>query len=173
MSFKQKIRKIPGRFKFLLLVSILYGVIFFFNKSVAIAGFNKTFAMLIKIVPLLVFVFVVMIAVSLYVDSGKIKKHLGAESGVKGWIYSIVIGILISGPPYVLFPMLKELKEHGMKNSLLAVFLYNRNVKISFLPVMVYYFGLKFTIVTSIVIVIFSILNGVLVEFFVRDKVVN
>ncbi len=162
MSLKKN-KKISGKMKFLSAVGLLYVGLFLFDSSLAIIGIKKTALMLIKIAPLLVFVLLVMTAMNLYIDSGKIKKHLGEESGIRGWIYSIVVGVLISGPPYVLFPMLKDLKKHGMKSSLLAVFLYNRNVKISFLPVMVYYFGLKFTIIVSVLIVVFSVLNGLVV----------
>ncbi len=170
MLNKLQLKKIPGTVKFLIGVLFIYGLIFFINKSLIISGIEKTYWMLLKIVPLLIFVLVIMIIVNLYVDSGKIKKHLGKESGFRGWIYAIIIGILISGPPYILYPMLKEFKENGMKNSLLAVFLYNRNVKIAFIPVMIYYFGLKFTIIISLAIILFSILNGLLIGFFVKDE---
>jgi len=171
MSIKKKIKKIPGKFKFLFTVFFVYSIVFDFNKSLAITGIEKTYIMLIKIIPLLLFVLIIMTVMNLYIDSGKIEKHLGKDSGIKGWVYATIIGLLISGPPYVLFPMLKDLKASGMKNSLLAVFLYNRNVKISFIPVMIYYFGLKFTIITSVAIICFSILNGMLIEFFVKDSV--
>jgi hypothetical protein len=60
--------------------------------------------------------------------------------------------------------MLAEFRRHGVRPALLAVFLYNRNVKIPFLPVMVYYFGLRYTVVVSGLIIIFSLLNGLLLE---------
>ena len=51
-----------------------------------------------------------------------------------------------------------------MKNSLIAVFLYNRAVKPALIPLMIYYFGLSYLIVLTIVMIIFSIINGILVE---------
>ncbi|MBW2540150.1 MAG: hypothetical protein JRE27_11165 [Deltaproteobacteria bacterium] len=77
--------------------------------------------------------------------------------------------MLVSGPPYVLYPLLGELKKRGMTNSLLAVFLYNRNVKIPFIPAMIYYFGLKFTIILSVYIIIFSIMNGKIMEALTKE----
>jgi hypothetical protein len=53
-------------------------------------------------------------------------------------------------PPYLLYPMLAEFQMHGAKNSLLAAFLYKRNVKIHFLPVMIYYFGLRYSLIVSV-----------------------
>jgi len=119
--------------------------------------------------PILGIVFVVMVGINLYFTQSRAKKYLGEKSGIKGWIYAIIFGILISGPPYVLYPLLGDLKKQGMKNSLIAVLLYNRNVKIPFLPALIYYFGLPFTIILSIYILIFSILNGKLIELLVDD----
>ena len=162
--------KISGGVKFLIVVLAIYLVIALFNFSIIKEAFSGFLQMLIKIVPILIIVFAVMILVNLYFTRERIGKYLGAESGIKGWFYAIISGILVSGPPYVLFPLLGELKKEGMKNSLSAVFLYNRNVKIPFLPVMIYYFGLSFTVVLSIYIIIFSILNGKLIGWLVKDR---
>ena len=126
--------------------------------------------MFLKILPILGVVFMVMIAVNLYFTPKRTQKYLGKESGATGWIYAIVAGIFISGPPYVLYPLLGEMKKRGMRNSLLAVLLYNRNVKIPFIPAMIYYFGLKFTVFISLYIIIFSVLNGKLIEALAGEK---
>lgn len=158
-----KIKKIPGGLKFLCMVCIVYLIVFLFNKELFNLATFQTFSMFMKILPLLVFVFLIMVVVNLFIESGKIKKHLGESSGAKGWINATIAGILISGPPYILYPLLKELKSGGMKDSLLAVFLFNRNVKIPFVPVMIVYFGLVYTIVISVYIIVFSIFNGILI----------
>lgn len=46
--------------------------------------------------------------------------------------------------------MLGHLKRQGARNALLATMLYNRNVKIYFLPAIVYYFGIRYAVVPSI-----------------------
>jgi hypothetical protein len=72
----------------------------------------------------------------------KINKHLGKNSGVKGWLYAIAGGIFISGPPY----------------------------KIYFLPAIIYYFNLRYAVILSIYIILFSILNGILLEFIISEN---
>jgi len=166
-------QKFSGGMKFFLIVLIAYFIIALFNAEAVEIALMNFLRMIWKIIPILMVVFFAMILINLYFTEKRIKKYLGQQSGIKGWIYAIISGILISGPPYVLYPLLGELKKHGMKNSLLAVFLYNRNVKIPFIPVMIYYFGLLFTIIISFYIIAFSILNGVLVEKFtgqLKDK---
>jgi hypothetical protein len=45
------------------------------------------------------------------------------------------------GPIYAWYPLLKELREKGAANSLIAIFLGNRAVKPFLLPIMISYFG--------------------------------
>ena len=156
--------------KFLLLVLALYVLISLFNKYLIIEAVFNTISILVKIIPILILVFIFMLAINIFLKPEKIKKYIGQESGKRGWLYAIIAGVLISGPPYVLYPMLGELKKSGMKNSLLAVFLYNRNIKIPFIPVMIFYFGLAYTIIISIFIIIFSILNGLIIGRLAKEK---
>ena len=163
-------KKISFPFIFLLLICILYFILSFFNTNFVVNALINTGKMTLKIIPILIFVFIFSIFINLYLKNDTIKKHLGEGSGIKGWLYAIIGGILISGPPYILYPMLNKLKKSGVKNSLIAVFLYNRNIKIPFIPVMIFYFGLTYTIVISIYILIFSVLNGFLINLFIKES---
>ncbi|MEA1926129.1 MAG: permease [Patescibacteria group bacterium] len=170
MNNQVKKQKIGGGTKFLMAVLILYAVMALSNFQFASEAFLSFLRMLVRITPILIVVFFIIAGVNFYFTPQKVKKYLGHGSGFKGWLYAVISGILVSGPPYILFPLLGELKERGMKNSLLAVFLYNRNVKIPFLPVMVFYFGLSFTVAVSVFIIFFSILNGLLLGWWVADN---
>lgn len=163
-------RTMKNSYKFLLIVLVIYCVAGFFNFSLARAGIQNTITVLIKIFPTILLILFITFLVNRYLEVNKIVKYLGKDSGKRGLFYSVISGILISGPPYILFPLLKDLKEKGMKESLIAIFLYNRNVKIPFLPLTIYYFGPAFTIIFSGYIILFSILNGFLVERWVKDK---
>jgi uncharacterized membrane protein YraQ (UPF0718 family) len=163
-------QKQNGGIKFFLVVLFIYFIIALFNTHLIVKAVIDFLNMFIKIIPIICIVFIVMVGIDLYFTNERTKKYFGEKSGVKGWIYAIVSGSLISAPPYVLYPLLGQLKKQGMKNSLLAVFLYNRNVKIPFVPVMIYYFGLKFTVIISLYILIFSIVNGMLIGALVEKK---
>ena len=117
-----------------------------------------------KIIPVLVLVFALMFLLNLFLDPKKINKLVGESAGIKGWAMSIVGGILSSGPIYMWYPLLSDLKEKGMRDGFIAAFLYNRAIKIPLLPMMVYYFGLKFTMVLTGYMILFSVINGVFVE---------
>ncbi len=89
---------------------------------------------------------------------------MGKESGIKGWVFAIFTGILSHGPVYVWFPLLKDLRKQGMRTGLVAVFLYNRAIKIPLLPVMIFYFGIEFTIILLIWMVVASVIEGKVIE---------
>ncbi|MCK4635893.1 MAG: hypothetical protein KAT32_03440 [Candidatus Moranbacteria bacterium] len=159
-------KKLSGKIYFLITVTLIYLVAYLFNENLFFSSLQKTLEMFLKIIPILIVTLGIMILVNLLITPERIRKHLLDKSKFKRYFYFILFGIIVSGPPYIIFPILKDLKDKGVSNDLLAVFLYNRNVKIPFLIVMIYYFGIKFTIINSFLIIIFSIFNGLLVKKF-------
>ncbi len=168
-SIFKKLNSISGGLKFFAVVALLYILLLFSNTQLAQQAFLNFLQIFFKIFPLLMVVFVFMVATNLYITEEKTKKYFGEGSGIKGYFYAIISGILIAGPPYVLYPMLGELKNKGVKNSLLAVFLYNRNVKLAFLPALIYYFGAEYTVVLSFYIILFSIINGLIIQRLIKE----
>lgn len=69
---------------------------------------------------------------------------------MKGWIFSIVAGILSIGPIYVWYPLLSDLREKGMRTSFMGTFLYNCSVKLPLLPIMIYYFESIYTLILTV-----------------------
>ncbi len=157
---KDFIKKIPGQWKFLAVVLVLYIMAFIASKDFAKMAFGNFLTTFSSVVPIVFVVFIVMFVLNLLLNPEIIKKHLGHDSGMRGWVYTIIGSIVISGPPYVLMPMFADLKKHGMKTALIATFLSNRNVQPVFLPVMAYYFGIRYTIIISLLVVAFSIISG-------------
>ncbi len=162
-------RKLSGRVKFLFVMLAVYGVVALFNPAAVQNALRYFRVIIMEVIPVLALVFVILFLSNAFLNPERIRRHLGADSGVKGWLYAIIGGIVISGPPYILYPMLGEMQKHGARNALIAAMLYNRNVKIHFLPAMVYYFGLRYTVVLSVYIILFSMLNGKALELLVKE----
>lgn len=150
---------------FLLIVIIIYLIVFLINPSYTKSSFSNFLEAMLNILPIVGFVFIILFIVNYFLKPEKVKKHLGHESGLKGWFYIFFTGGFIPmGPPYVVLPLLGELKKQGMREALIISFLYVRNLQLIFLIVMAYYFGIIFTLVVSFYVFIFAILSGVLVE---------
>ncbi|MGM0482541.1 MAG: permease [Patescibacteria group bacterium] len=161
---KISIKKLTPKWIFLLTVTVLYLLIFLYDSESANDVMLQFLSIIREIVPVFIVVFFIMFLLGLFLNNKKIKELLGDSSGIKGWIISITGGILSSGPIYMWYPLIADLKKEGMKNSLITVFLYNRAIKIPFLPVMVQYFGLSFTIMLTLYMILFSIINGLLIN---------
>jgi uncharacterized membrane protein YraQ (UPF0718 family) len=87
-----------------------------------------------------------------------------------GWFWALAAGIISHGPMYAWYPMLEDLRGHGMRDGLIVVFFASRTIKIPLLPMMVDYFGWPFTLVLSCYILVGSLLQGWLLEFFERSR---
>ena len=149
---------------FWLAVISIYGVAFLVNSNLAWRGLQATGQTLVKIIPVILLIFGIMVVSNLFLTPEKVKKHFGHEAGLKGWFYAMVFGVLVAGPPYTLYPMLKQMREHGLRTNYLAAFLYNRNIKIPLIPAMIYYFGWQYALVMTVLVMIFSIISGVVME---------
>ncbi len=163
-------KKGKGIYIFWSIALIIYIIVFLADSSLAIKSLQETGATLLKILPIFVLIFVIMVLSNLFLTPELVKKHFGKEAGLKGWIYSLLFGLLVAGPPYALYPMLKNMKEHGLETKYMATFLYNRNVKIPLLPAMIYYFGWQYTVVMTVLVIIFSVIDGWVLGMIIKDN---
>jgi uncharacterized membrane protein YraQ (UPF0718 family) len=113
-----------------------------------------------QIAVVLALVFVLMLLVDLYLDARRVEAWLGASSGMRGWVVAIGAGILATGPVYAWYAVLGELRHKGMRASLVAAFLYARALKFPLLPLLVHYFGLAYTLVLSVCLVVAAVASG-------------
>jgi len=167
---KDSIKKNKGKWIFLVLVIALYLVLALVNFPLAKQSFLEFLKLLKKIFPIFALVLFFMFVSGLFFNARKITRSLGENAGIKGWLISIIGGVLSTGPSYMWYPLLSELKKNGMRDAFIVAFFYNRAVKISILPMMIYYFGLSFVIVLTFYMILFSIINGVLMEKFLKFK---
>ena len=156
--------KSMGGWYFLGIVIIAYIILSIIKPDFLIPTLKYFLKILIKIIPMLVIIIIIMFIINYFVTPKKLVKHLGKDGGAKTWIIAVITGIISTGPIYMWYPMLAELKEHGVRQGFIATFLYTRAIKPALIPLMILYFGLMFTIVLTIVMIIFSIMQGIVLE---------
>jgi uncharacterized membrane protein YraQ (UPF0718 family) len=150
-------------FLFPIAILLIYAILFFISPDkVGEATRSSGNVFLGMLVPL-VLVFVIILLINLFLKPAAVVKFLGKGSGIKGIVLSAVAGIISTGPIYAWYPLLKDLREKGAGESLIAIFLYNRAVKPFLLPVMIGYFGWLYVTV----LIILTILASVVVGFFI------
>ncbi len=149
---------------FLITVVLLYLLVFTFSPETGSNAVLFTGSIFVQLIPMILLIIGLTALMNYYVKPKTLVNHMGKGSGIKGWIIATASGIISTGPIYMWYPLLSELKNHGVRNALIASFLYNRAVKIPLLPLLVFYFGVKYAMVLTIVTVSLSIIAGWLTE---------
>jgi uncharacterized membrane protein YraQ (UPF0718 family) len=160
---KQKIKKILNSWKFLIIIILIYVLILVINPEIFLKALNFSKIIFIKVAPVFLIVFILMVVSNYFITPKFIIKHL-KNKGIKRWFFIIIGGILSSGPIYMWYPLLGDLKKKGLSNGLIACFLYNRAIKIPLLPIIISYFNLKYVIILTITMIIVSIIQGILIN---------
>ncbi len=162
MKNKQKKKK-PFGWIFLGIIVIAYALLAILKTELFISSISIFYNLLKQVIPVFIVVYLLMTLTNYFITSNFVKKHLN-ERGIKKWFFAIIGGILSSGPIYIWYPWLRELRKKGVSNGLIACFLYNRAIKIALLPLAIFYFGVKFVVILTIVMVFFSVIEGVLMD---------
>ncbi|MFW6125964.1 MAG: permease [Chloroflexota bacterium] len=158
------------RLAFPVAVLALYGVLFIALPDRASAALRSSGSILWSLLLPLGLVLVVMVFLNLFLKPAQVARFLGAESGVWGVLMSVAAGIISTGPIYAWYPLLKELREKGAGNTVVAIFLGNRAVKPFLLPVMVSYFGWVYVVVLTVFTVVGSVGVGYAVGALVAEQ---
>ncbi|MBD3263201.1 hypothetical protein GF374_02370 [Candidatus Woesearchaeota archaeon] len=156
---------------FLIAVIISYVIIYFTKPKLITPALKTAYNITLKIIPVIIVIFVLMATINYFIKPKELVKYLGKGSGVKGWLLAIGTGIISTGPIYMWYPLLADLQKKGMRNALIATFLYNRAVKPALIPLMVVYFGALFVCVLTIVMVLASVAEGWIVEKLLEAKI--
>lgn len=159
-----------GGWLFLALVVISYGLVGLVKPEATTQAVNFFLHAMRQVLPVLGLVFVLLFIANLLLEPRWIKRYLGAGAGPKGWLAATIGGILSIGPIYVWYAVLSELQSKGMRAALIATFLFSRAVKLPLLPLMIHYFGIAYTMVLCMYLVLFAGINGILVEKLVPQK---
>ena len=155
---------------FLFIVIGIYLIIGIFRPESIIESGVSFLNIMIKILPVFILIFAIMFLIDYLVTPEWIVKHMGKKGGIKSWAITITAGIISTGPIYMWYPLLAELKEKGIREGLIAAFLYARAVKPALIPLMILYFGIAFTIIISITTIIFSVIQGKTLEMVTGGK---
>lgn len=172
MNIKNKSKQISGSWYFLIIILLIYLGLFIFKQDIFSSSIIFFYNIILKIIPVFIFVFVLMSLTNYFITPKFVMKHL-VKKGVKKWFFIIIGGILSTGPIYMWYPLLADLKNKGLNYGLIACFLYNRAIKIPLLPIAIFYFGWKYILVLSFVTVFMSVIQGILINKLMRVKMLS
>lgn len=163
--------KIPFKgIKFLIIVLALYIILLLSDTTSALSALQKAGSILLSLLPLFLLIIILTALINYFLKPKQIIKHFGKDSGVKGVFYALIGGIISHGPMYAWYGMLQDMRSHGLKDGLIATFMYARAVKLPLLPFMIDMFGLLFTIVITLYILIAAVAQGKVIDALEKKK---
>jgi len=162
-------KKLNAGWIFLIFVFFLYIIFIFINISLVFKSLNTFFQLFYRLLPVLLLVFVLIYLFN-FLDPKIINKYLIRNMGVRKHLIVAFLGILSLGPIYMWYPLLADTKEKGLNDGLIATFLYARAIKLPLLPLMISYFSLKITMIITLLIFVFSFINGFLVNLVMKGS---
>jgi len=157
----------------LLLTLVIYIVTAFFNSDVALASLQKSFEIIKSIAPIIVIVLFLMAIFTTLVKPKKMVKHIGDDSDLKGWMIAVFGGVLSHGSTYIWYPVLSQMRNEGAREGLIVAFFYARAIKLPWIPVMIAYFGLTFTLLLSLYILVGAVVQGIIADKFVKVDLIK
>lgn len=92
---------------------ILLVIAFFQGRDLPLAGLQAAGRTLWRNLPLLLLSFIIAGLAQVLIPRDLITNWIGAESGIKGILISCVVGGLVPGAPYAVFPIVAALYKAG------------------------------------------------------------
>ncbi|MET0116833.1 MAG: hypothetical protein ABW090_05370 [Sedimenticola sp.] len=151
-----------GRY-FLGVVLLGYLALAFVSPNQAWLALVHGLNLLAMLLPIFCLVILLTALLTYWLKPETIARHLGHESGARGWGIALASGVLSHGPMYAWYPLLQSLRQQGMGNGLITVFLYARSIKLPLLPLMIDYFGLLFVVVFTFYVLVGALMQGKLI----------
>jgi len=169
MKFRDKLKSLSGSWYFLGTIILVYILISILNQETYLKSLDFFTQIIYKIIPIFILVFVLMTLSNYFITPEFVMKHL-RERGIKKWFFVILGGILSSGPIYMWYPLLADLKHKGLSYGLIACFLYNRAIKIPLLPLAIIYFSWQYIFILTFVMIFMSVVQGILINKLMEVK---
>ncbi len=149
------------------LVLLIYCILFVIVPDKTIGALRASGKVFLNILIPLCAVFILMVVLNIFLKPAHITKLLGKEAGVRGVMLSAMAGIVSMGPIYAWYPLLKSIREKGVRPRFITIFLGNRAVKPFLLPIMISYFGGLYVLILTAFTIFGSVVAGYCVEILI------
>jgi uncharacterized membrane protein YraQ (UPF0718 family) len=147
-----------------IVIAIFITVLFVFpqNKNSIIDNSINYFLEMMLILPA---VMILMGLFNVWVSEKSVANYLGKQSGVKGFLISVFLGALPTGPLYVAFPLASSMIKKGASISNIVIFLSAwACLKIPQELVELQFLGWKFMVLRWVFTVVLVVIMGVIIE---------
>ena len=120
-----------------------------------------TFAKVIKIA---LAVFVIVGLIQVWLTPQQVSRVLGKQAGWKGLLLASSIPMLVGGSLFMIFPLMKTLREKGARIAAVLAFVSAWSGKAPLLPLEIEFLGWRFAVLRIVLVVPFAMACGILGE---------
>ena len=151
-------------------VTGIYLVLLFVTPDRAWDGLQAAGRVLMQVAVPLLLAFGMMVLLNLFISPVHVSNFLGNGAGVRGVLFSAVAGIISMGPIFAWYPFLESLRKKGASDFHLANFLSHRAVKPALWPIMMIYFGWRFSLIFIAVCILSALVTATAVDLLGRYR---
>jgi len=153
---------------YIVLAIVVWGITSILSPSGG-AEVTKTVAKTFKDVLSIIFaIFILIGLIQVWLTPEQISKVLGKEAGWKGLALSATLPMILGGSLFVIFPLLKTLREKGARTSSVVAFLFAWSAKAPLLPLEIKFLGWHFAVLRIVLIPILAIVGGLISEWLIE-----
>ncbi len=145
-------------------IGVIYVILLFIFPNKTGAAFMEGIWLLLKMLP--VFICVVLFSgfLSVFLSPKTVQRLMGKESGIKGVIAGTLLGTLIVGPLWILFPLYKTFLDKGARVAVVGAMIGAFAIKTPWIPYAAGFLGWPFILVSVALIISYAIVEGYIIE---------
>ena len=144
---------------------VLFTWAFITSPELAVKALQSGLKTCMGVLPILTAVFGAIGLFNVLVDRKKVADALGENSGIKAMVLASLAGTILVGPVYVVFPLMKAVREHGARWAVVGAVLAAWAVKIPMVPMEIGMLGVKFSAARVVLVAVAAIPIGFLLEW--------
>ncbi len=157
------------RFIILGAVLLLYIVLFFIDQNKTMESLTYGLKIFRDILPIFGIIYIFMVVFN-FIPEKKLKSYMQKTTGFFQYFVLSLLGMISHGPIYAWYPLLKDLKNRGLTYGSIAAYLFSKGIKLTLLPLIIHYFGIKLTVIFSVTLFILSFLQAFLIDLFMKSN---
>ncbi len=150
--------------RFLALVVLAYVILFMTNSQQAQQSLVRALGIITQILPIISVVVLINGLINWWLPAKKMALLFKEQGPKRGWGIAVIAGVLSHGPMYLWYPMLADLRKGGVTEGIIVTYFYARAVKLPLLPLMIDYFGVTFSTILVVYILIAALLQGLVMQ---------
>ena len=153
------------------LFAVGIGVSFLFDYEPGVRAGREFGDVIIEMLKILPCAFILIALFEQWAKQEVVVRHLGDGSGVRGYLWALLLGSMIVGGLYVAFPLAYTLRKKGASLKVVFSFLgFSGVCRIPMTLFEVSFLGLKFTLIRLAVAISLMLIVGIIIGNFLEKR---